>query len=242
MLGILATSLVLTGAGGFLALKFSHRMKWITAFSSGVLIAAAVVTLLPEAFVLEHERLGVSDAHEAVLHLAGLGFLVFYLLDMAVPERHEKGHEHHRHAPKEPRVLGVIGALLLFAHRLVDGSVIVTASAASGHAIEAVGLAVLFHNFADGLSTVSIMMRDGQSRPRMVFFVILIALAPVAGALGASVMPLPPSVMAYALAIVAGAFLYIGGSHLFVREHDSDGLTAPFVAALGFALVVLLRH
>lgn len=239
---VLASSLLLTAAGGFLALKLSRRMKWVSAFTSGVLIAVAVVTLLPEAFVLEHERLGMGDSHRALLELAGIGFLVFYLLDLAVPEHHEKGHEHHRHAPKEPRVVGLLGALLLFVHRLIDGTVIMAAAAAGSDTAHAVGLALLFHNFADGLSTVSILMRDGQSRTRTVAFIILIALAPFAGAFVASVMALPPAFIAYSLAFVAGAFLYIGGSHLFIRDHESEGLLAPFVAALGFALVVLLRY
>ena len=239
---ILALSLLLTAAGGFVALKLSKRMQWVTAFTSGVLIAVAVVTLLPEAFVLEHQRVGLGDSHREVLQLAGIGFLVFYLLDLAVPERHEAGHEHHRHAPKEPRVVGLLGALLLFVHRLIDGSVVMAASSAGVETVQAVGLAVLFHNFADGLSTVSILMRDGQSRARTIFFVLLVSLAPVVGAAIAAVLPLPAAFMAYALAVVAGAFLYIGGSHLFIRDHESQGLLAPFVAALGFALVVLLRH
>jgi zinc transporter ZupT len=242
VVAILASSLVVTAAGGFIALRLSRRMHWVTAFTSGVLIAVAVVTLLPEAFVLEHERVGMSDTHRALLQVAGIGFLLFYLLDLAVPEHHEAGHEHHRHAPKEPRVVGLLGAMLLFVHRLIDGSVIMAASAAGDGTVKAVGLAVLFHNFADGLSTVSVLMRDGQSRTRTVAFIVVVSLAPVLGALVTMAAPMPPAFMAYALASVAGAFLYIGGSHLFVRDHDSVGLFAPLVAAVGFALVVLLPH
>ncbi len=237
MILFLAINFALMMIGGLFAVRVSERSgAYVSAFSAGILISVAVVTLLPEAFQIEH-TLRSLDTHRGLLQAAGLGFLVFYLLDLAVPEQHAEGHEHHRHAPAAPRIVGVLGALMMCAHRGIDGVILATADEAG--ALASVGIALVFHNFADGMTTVSILLRDGQSKRRALTFVAVAALFPVVGAGVGKLWRLPPSLAAMTLAVISGAFLYIGGSHLLVREHDSGARTAPLLAILGFVLVLL---
>jgi ZIP family zinc transporter len=239
MLLFLGINFALALIGGFVALRVSDKSgTYVSAFSAGILIAVAVVSLLPEAFELEHDIESLAS-HRGVLQAAGLGFLVFYLLDLAVPEQHAEGHEHHRHAPATPRIVGVLGALMMCAHRGIDG--LILAAAADAGALASVGVALVFHNFADGLTTVSVLLRDGQTKRRAFLFVGAAAVFPALGALLGTVWRLPPSFAALALAIIAGAFLYIGGSHLLVREHNGASRFAPLCAVLGFALVMFAR-
>jgi zinc transporter, ZIP family len=234
---LLSLNVVLTVIGGLVALRFSERSgAYVSAFSSGILISVAVVSLLPESFQLEHAMSG-APGHRGLLEASGLGFLVFYLLDLAVPEQHEAGHEHHRHAPATPRIVGLLGAAMLCAHRGIDGVILETAETAG--VLESVGMALVFHNFADGLTTVSVLLRDGQSRRRALLMVTVVALFPFVGMLLGRIWHLPTELTAVALAFIAGAFLYIGGSHLLVREHNGHARYAPLVAVIGFALVFL---
>lgn len=236
---LLAINFGLTLVGGLVALRVSQRQgAYVSAFASGILIAVAVVTLLPEAFSLEH-TIDHLTTHRGLLQSAGIGFLVFYLLDLAVPEKHAVGHEHHRHAPAAPRIVGVVGAVMLCAHRGIDGLILTTADGVG--LLHTVGLALVFHNFADGLTTVSMLLRDGQSRRRALGFVGAVAVFPLFGVLLARVWTLPVNLTAISLAFIAGAFLYIGGSHLLVREHGGAARYAPLVAIIGFAIVLVAR-
>jgi hypothetical protein len=71
---------------------------------------------------------------------------------------------------------------------------------------------------------------------------VFVALCPLVGVLLGGLAPLPPVGVSYALALFSGAFLYLGGSHLLIREHSARRAYAPFAAAAGFLLVYLLRQ
>lgn len=236
----LALNISLTLAGGVVALRLSAYRHWVTAFSSGALIAIAVVELLPEAFSLEHAADGLSGDHLGVLQACGVGFLLFYLLDLAVPEQHAAGHEHHRHAPSVPRIVGIVGALTLCMHRVIDGLML---SAATQAAMESIGAAVVLHNFTDGLTTVSVLLRDAHSRVRAFIFVAVVAASPLVGAALGSIVTVSAAGMGLSLAGIAGALLYVGGSHLFERHHHGSAQRfTPVAALVGFFLVYWLRH
>jgi zinc transporter ZupT len=230
-----AAASLLTLLGGWLALRLGKHLQTITAFACGVLVAVALLDLLPEAFRLDT---GPEVGHIALLTDCAIGFLVLYLADLLVPEQHAHGHEHHHHAPAQPRAMGTIGATLICMHSAVDGWMMGTLGSNAG-VLRGLGLAVIFHRFADGVSTVSMMLRNGQSTRATWGFIALVAAGPLIG-LGAwhlypNAVPLPG-----ALAVFAGAFLYAGGSHLQIREHGQDVRYAPLVTALGFALVYFL--
>lgn len=229
---------LVTLCGGLFALQLRRHLQWITAFTSGVLVAVALLDLLPEAFILAPSK---SDGHVGLLTLTGVAFLALYLLDLLVPEQHEEGHEHHHHAPAQPRAMGIIGASLLCVHSGVDGMMMVAVDRAGG-GMALLAVAIVFHRFADGVSTVSMMLRNGQSRARTRIFVVVVAFCPLLGLMWAWTHPLSDAQLGPALAIFAGLFLYAGGSHLSIREHGHEGQRiTPLITALGFALVWAFR-
>src|SRR5262249_57114254 len=84
-----------TALGGLFALRRRGQLYLVMGFSAGVLVAAALVHLLPDALEL------MSEPHEQahVFLAAALGFLAYYSLDFFV-HLGAAGHEH-RHAPGE---------------------------------------------------------------------------------------------------------------------------------------------
>ena len=70
---------VSTLAGGMAALRFRHRLHPFMAFASGVLVATAIVDLLPEAQAL------VGEERQLQLGIASLvGYLLFTLIESLV--------------------------------------------------------------------------------------------------------------------------------------------------------------
>jgi ZIP family zinc transporter len=232
---MVAGACAVTLVGGLFALRLRRHLQWITAFTSGVLVAVALLDLLPEAFALSP-----APAIGHLLTLTGFAFLALYLLDLLVPEHHAEGHEHHHHAPAEPRAMGIIGASLLCVHSGVDGMMMVAAERAGG-GLALLAIAIIFHRFADGVSTVSMMLRNGQGQARTRIFVVVVALCPLLGLLSAWVRPFADGELGPALAIFAGLFLYAGGSHLSIREHGHEQRLTPLITALGFVLVWVFR-
>lgn len=172
----------------------------------------------------------------------GLGFLFFYVLDLMVPEHHAAGHEDHLHAPDQPRVIGLVGAAILCVHSLIDGLIIGTTGSASEHLAHTVGFAIVFHKFSDGVLVVGTMLRNSQSSRRTWLAVLLTSLCPTFGLLLAHYWPMPTGYLSFALASFAGAFLYLGGSHLAIREHDPLRRFTPLLTVLGFLLVYFFQE
>src|SRR5206468_543812 len=111
------------------------------------------------------------------------------------------GHHHH---------VGLVGALGLSFHSFLDGLAIgVGFQAGSGVGV-VVLLAVVAHDFADGLNTVTFMLATRNNRWRTAGLLIIDALAPVLGATAAGMFVIAPRVVAYQLSFFAGFLLYLG--------------------------------
>src|SRR5207248_8919333 len=80
-------------------------------------------------------------------------------------------------------------------------------------------LAVVAHDFADGLNTVTFMLAARNSAWRTWMLLLVDALAPVAGALLATAIVIDPRVIAFQLAFFAGFLLYLGASDLLPHVH-----------------------
>ena len=76
---------VSTLAGGMAALRFRHRLHPFMAFASGVLVATAIVDLLPEAQAL------VGEERQLQLGIASLvGYLLFTLIESFIHQQHHQ--------------------------------------------------------------------------------------------------------------------------------------------------------
>jgi zinc transporter ZupT len=205
LLVIAAAAFFSTVAGGLLALKLHDKLHLILGFSAGAVIGVAFFDLLPEAINFG-ERFYSSAA---ILSCTALGFLSYLVLDRILLF-------HGDAAPRGPFAAGV-----LCLHSLLDGVAIGLAFQASRAVGIVVAIAVLTHDFSDGINTMNIVLKNHGNRPRAVRWLIVDALAPVFGIASTHFFVLPGEGFGIALALFAGFFLYIGASDLIPESYHA---------------------
>lgn len=194
-----------TLAGGLLALKLRDRLHLLLGFSAGAVLAVAFFDLLPEALKLS--RAGAS----VVLGVTAVGFFSYTVLDRLIVLHSHAGGEG---SIKPGGKRGWIGAASLSVHSLMDGFAIGVGFQASASVGIVVAAAVLAHDCSDGMNTVNLVLKNAGTRGQAFRWLALDAAAPVFGAALSLAVRLPEQVLALALALFGGFFLYIGASDL----------------------------
>src|SRR5688572_3027252 len=225
---------VMTLAGGAFAFRYQKYLLYIMAFSAGVLIGVVFLDLIPE--ITETSIEANLDIRILMLTLLG-GFLAIFLLEKLTIIHSEKQHD----APGHHHNVGLVGAVGLSFHSFLDGLAIGVGFEAGSEVGFVVLLAVLAHDFADGLNTVTFMLASRNSRFRTLGLLIINALAPVAGALVAMMADIEPHTLAFQLSFFAGFLLYLGASDLLPHVHEKPrfGLIGSTLAGLATAAVVV---
>jgi ZIP family zinc transporter len=228
-----ALAVVMTFAGGWLALRMSHSLPTVIALSGGVVVAVALFDVLPEAIEL------LPDDPKTVAGMIGAGFLTFFLFERVLVLHHRDdpsdAHAHHQ--------VGTLGALGLSAHSFVDGLAVGLAFGVDAAAGALVLVAVLSHDFADGLNTVSFVLSQSQDRGRAIRWLAIDAVAPLVGATVGALVNVSDATLGHILAYYAGFFLYMGATDLLpaAHQHASWGrvalTVAGFVAIFGISMV-----
>lgn len=205
---------VSTLVGGFIALKNRDRLHRILGLTAGVLLGVVAFDLLPEIFHLAEET--GTDPTIPMIALV-CGFLGFHILEklFIMHQAHEHEYEHGHSHPR----LGQLSAAAIIAHATVDGLSIGLAFQVSNEVGLAVAIAVIAHNFADGLNTVTLMLRHQNTRAKAILMLGLNALAPVAGILSTFFFELSEQALSGYLGFFAGFLLYLGASDILPEAH-----------------------
>ncbi|MDE2037805.1 MAG: ZIP family metal transporter [Patescibacteria group bacterium] len=212
---------VSTLVGGLFALRFKDKLHLILGFSAGAVIAVAFFDLMPEALDIGGPRFGVST----MTAIVALGFLVYLVLDRLIflhSHAHDDGHEHEL-SGQESRGIerGLLGAGSLSLHSFLDGVAIGLAFQASAAIGAVVTVAVLTHDFSDGINTVNLILKNQGDRRRAFRWLLVDAAAPVVGAASTLFFALSEQWLAVILAAFSGFFLYIGASDLVPESHHA---------------------
>ncbi|HEX7706992.1 MAG TPA: ZIP family metal transporter [Thermoanaerobaculia bacterium] len=230
---------VMTLAGGAFAFRYQRYLHAIMAFSAGLLIGVVFLDLVPEIFEIAHEH-AVDTRHLMLTLIAG--FVAIFLLEKLTIIHSEKTHD----TPGHHHNVGLAGAVGLSFHSFLDGVAIGVGFQAGSSVGFVVLAAVLAHDFADGLNTVTFMLASRNSRWRTFALLIVNAMAPVAGALIASFFRIEPAVLSYQLAFFAGFLLYLGASDLLPHVHERPRFRLIFATLAGLItagmIVTLLGH
>ena len=225
-LGLAAAAVVPRLLGGLSVLRRHDRLHIAMGFAGGAMIGVALFETMPEAFELAPG--GGGWVALAVV----LGVAVF-----AVLERRIFHHVHVEDTVCNPRA-AEIGAGGITTHAFLDGLAIGSAFQISSELGLLVSAAVLLHAFADGLNTVTILLRHGHRRRTAVGWLAADAAAPILGAAVGLLTPLPDAVFAGLLAFFAGMFLYFGAGSLLPQAHRTgrNRVLVVSAAAAGIAL------
>ena len=174
-----------TALGGLFALHRRRQLYLVMGLAAGILVAAALLDLLPDALHLAHES-GQSSTRR-ILAAAVIGFLAFWGLDRLM-HRAAAGHEHGH----EPIAFGAVAALGLTIHSFLDGFAIGSAFQASSSTGFLVAMAVIAHDFGDGVSTVGVVLGSRGKLRHSLGWLLADATAPVVGCAAALVLSISP--------------------------------------------------
>jgi zinc transporter, ZIP family len=212
--------------GGRVALRLSHTLPTVIALTGGVVVAVALFDVLPEGIE------AVGDPAEATT-LVAVGFLAFFFVERALVL-------HHRDDPEQARAhhhVGVFGALGLSAHSFVDGLGIGLAFGLDSATGFLVFVAVISHDFADGLNTVSFVLSQSGDRRQALRWLKIDAIAPLLGAVVGSLASVSDHTLGYLLCLYSGFFLYMGATDLLPEAHAHASWRKVGLTASGFALI-----
>ena len=229
-----------TMLGGLFAMRLKDRLHLILGFSAGAVIGVAFFDLLPEAV----ELAGEGTEPSFVFLIVALGFTLYLLLDRLFFLHGHGGHEHtDEDASAAHCRRGAFGAGRLSAHSFIDGLAVGLAFKVSPSVGLVVALAVLAHNFSDGINTVSMILKNAGTRALAFRWLLIDALAPVAGISVAYFFSVSEEQLGLILALFAGSFLYIGASDLLPESHHAHPMrwtTISTVIGIG-ALYFIVR-
>ncbi len=224
-----------TLAGGLVALRLARELATAIALTGGVVVAVALFHVLPEAIetVGDPERVGM---------LVGAGFVFFFLAERALVLHHRDDDEHvHAHAQ-----VGALGAAGLSLHSFIDGLGIGIAFGLSTETGLLVFVAVVAHDFADGLNTVGFVLRQSGDRARAIRWLAVDAIAPLLGAIVGTALSISERSLGQLLAVYAGFFLFMGATDLLPHAHQHPSGRRVLLTFAGFAAVfavsLIARH
>ena len=223
--------------GGFFALRLRDRMHLILGFSAGAVVGVAFFDLMPEAL-----ELAGSTPVDVTFAIMALGFGLYLILDRLIVLHHNHADEHHHHQPAR----GIWGASTLSFHSALDGIGVGLAFQVSPTVGTIVAVAVLAHDFSDGINTVSAILKNGGTRLLATKWLFVDAIAPVIGIVIGSTIAVDETQLAGLLALFAGFFLYVGASDLLPESHHAHPMRWTTIATvLGMAfmyVIILLAH
>ncbi len=218
-----------TLAGGFVALRLARDLATAIALTGGVVVAVALFQVLPEAIE------AVDDPHRVGL-LVGAGFVFFFLAERALVL-------HHRDEPEQARAharVGALGAAGLSVHSFIDGLGIGLAFGLDTTTGLLVFLAVVSHDFADGLNTVSFVMRQSGDRRTAVRWLAVDAAAPLLGAIVGASLSVGEEQLGALLAVYVGFFLFMGATDLLPHAHEHPSGKRVLLTVAGFAGILVV--
>ena len=248
--------------GGYAALRLRHRIHVFMALAAGVVLATAVADLLPEAFELVGEGAALLVGTATVVGFVGFSLVEAFLHQSSfehggtVDHAHGDDHGHHQDdghdhslraviAARPPsRILGILPPLSLIIHSTLDGLAIGLGFQAGGQIGLLVLIAVLAHDFADGMNVVTLALDAARGERLAVGLLIVDALAPVFGAAISIVVTVSQPTLGLLLATFAGVFIAIGAGHLLPEAQHHDPRRGPvlvLIAGLGASIVLGIR-
>lgn len=231
---------IATLLGGFFALRFKDKLHLIVGFSAGAVLGIAFIDLLPEA----SELIGSTPLAAKI----ALGSILAYMIidrfffnhahdhhhnDVAANTTHEHDHEH------EGR--GVLRAGSLVLHSFLDGLAIGFSFQVSAATGAIVAIAVLAHDFSDGINTVAAILKGGDNR-RAKIWLVVDAVAPVLGIIAGTLIVVNQFALGIILSIFTGFFVYIALADMIpesFHNHPKRWTTIATVLGAIFIAVVI---
>ncbi len=169
---------------------------------------------------------------EQALFTAIGGFFLLFILERIFTRFHSKDHNmmkifHSR--------IGLLSTFEFCSHGFIEGLAIGVSFQLQFGLGVFVAIAVISHDFCDGISTLTLMLNSGNSMKSSVSMLFVDAIAPVLGVTTTLFVSVGTYFLAFMLSFLAGSFLYIGGGSLLPEAlHMNRPPVAIALFAIGF--------
>lgn len=220
--------------------------KALLGFASGVMVAAAVWSLLIPAIELSEEQGGVAWIPAAVGFLLGMGFLL--LLDTLTPHLHLNEEEPEGMKADLKKTTMLVLAVTL--HNIPEGMAVGVTFAGVMTGNEMISLAGAFtlaigiaiQNFPEGAIISMPLKGNGMSRGKAFWYgAVSGSVEPVAALLTILLTSLVVPILPYLLAFAAGAMIYVVVEELIPESQAGKHTNIGTIGvALGFVLMMVL--
>ena len=236
--------------GGLFALGVAHWLAYrvfagylhhMVSLSVGVLLAVALLHLLPEA---AEEG---PDAHAlfACMLAAIIGFFVLEKIALLRHSHHHEGDGHHHHSGHDRHEAGKGGLLILVGsslHNLVDGVLIAAAFLVDPVLGVLTAGSIILHEVPHKLSDFVVLINAGLTRSRAFQLILFTSLcSALGGVLGYFVLNALQGWLPYLLVVAASSFLYISIADLMPQMHRRSSLREAgpqlLLVAIGVSLI-----
>lgn len=251
-------TLVLALIGGFFPIfsklkENPENLRRITGIASGILLASALLVVVPEGFELatgdhdEHDDEGLENLMIGAAILAG--FMMMLILEgsgigHAIHEEHHDHHDEHGHEHVHHRTSPWIIVLGLSLHSAADGLAIGSAAAGTSEAVTAlVAMAVLIHKIPAAFSLGVFSMHERENRNESIRDVVLFSLAtPVMIMISFyALQGVDEHIIALSMLFAAGTFLYVATVDTLPDIHNPEiGKAALLNVLIGVSLMLVI--
>lgn len=227
-----------TLSGGLVVIR-SRKLdiKYFYAFAAGALVGVSFFDLFPQVISII-TSLGIDPT--LVTGTIVLSFFFFHILDRIFVIHSMKGHGPESESNSGMKMSGMARAAGLSVHSLLDGVAIGTAFHVTFAFGIVIGLAVIFHDFSDGLNTVTVVKRSGSGYRISLGWLLIDSITPILGALSTVIFTLSESVLAFFLAFFIGEFLFIGMADLLPEAHSKGTSYRVVVASILGVLIIFI--
>jgi ZIP family zinc transporter len=210
-----------TFLGGLLAIKFKDKLHAIMCFTAGVLVGVFSFDIMPE--IIEQVKEHNFDPTGVMVAFV-VGYMIFHVLEKSILIHH--AHEEHYANHTHPQV-GILSAIALAGHSFMDG----------------VAIAVISHDFTDGMNTVTLMLINKNTPRRAKWFLLLDSLTPILGAASTLLFKMPPYFLVLYLGFFGGFLMYIGASDILPQAHSKhSSLKMIGLTVIGLLFVFLVSR
>ena len=163
-----------TLSAGVFIKKFRSTIGGCLCFLRGFFIALSLFDLLPEVLELAQE---VQISVDKILVIAIVGFIFLFTLDRGFSRVYGKNH-HMTKSTLQPRI-GLLSTVEFCSHAFLEGIAIGMSFQLRFELDLFVALAVVSHDFCDGISTLALMLNSGNSLKSSMSMLFVAAMAPV---------------------------------------------------------------
>ncbi len=225
------TAFTATLSAGLLVKKLQNHIGIVCAFAAGFFIALSLFDLLPEVMSLAIQ----TQASAYLLLLTSLfGFVFLFALERGFGRLHLKGHKMANLRPK----IGLLSTAEFCSHAYLEGLAIGLSFQLDFNLGIFIAVAVISHDFCDGISTLALMLNSGNTVRSSLGMLIVAAVAPILGALTTLLFTFEDYFLLFALTFLLGSFLYMGAGSLLP---DAYRMNRPAVTTglflFGFLLI-----